>query len=150
MLLKGPLQIIEEFHQMFRRDRVQRLADMIVRGDALDLEKTAGIIAGAGLFHVPLETQERGALGEENGERRQREIGHGVLRVVAGARVRQRVGDGAHAGDEVIETGGLLHAPIQPVRGQKYQLQSCDNRHAPVTDLSHALAGRSHAQSHLP
>ena len=111
LLIKGPVQIIEEFHQVFRRDRIQRLADVIIAGDGLDLKQTAGIIAGAGLFHVPLETQERGTLGEEHRERRQREVGHGVLRVVARARVRQRAGHGAQTGDEVIETE-QLHAPL--------------------------------------
>ena len=96
---------------MFGRDRVQRLANVIVGGDALNLEQTAGIVAGAGLFHVPLETQERRTLGEENREGRQRDIGHGVLRVVTRARVRQRAGEGAQTGDKIIETG-RLHAPL--------------------------------------
>ena len=120
--IEGPVQIIEERHQMFRRDRVERLTEVIVRGDALDLEKRAGVVAGAGLFHVPLETQERRTLGEENRERRQRDVGHGDLGVVARARVRQRAGDGAHAGDKVIETGGLLHAPLDAGPGLKVQV----------------------------
>jgi hypothetical protein len=120
--IEGPVQIIEERHQMFRLDRVERLADVIVGGDALDLEKRAGIVAGAGLFHVPLETQERGTLGEEHREGRQRDVGHGELSVVTGARVRQRAGDGAHAGDEVIETQGLLHAPLDAGTGSKVQV----------------------------
>ena len=58
------MQIIEQRHQMLWRDRVERLADMIVRGDALDLEKRAGVVGAAGLFQVPLETQKRATLGE--------------------------------------------------------------------------------------
>ena len=120
--IKGPIQIIEQLHHMLRRDGVERLADVIVRGDALDLEKGAGVVATARLFHVALETQERGALGEEHGERRQRDVGHGELRVGAGARVRQRAGEGAHAGDEVIETEGLLHAHLDAGTGPKVQV----------------------------
>jgi hypothetical protein len=120
--IEGPVQIIEERHQMFRRDRVQRLTDVIVRGDALDLEKRAGVVAGAGLFHVPLETQKRRTLGEENREGGQRDVGHGELSIVTGARVRQRAGDGAYAGDEVIETGRLLHAPLDAGTRSKVQV----------------------------
>ena len=116
------MEIVEEFHQRFRRDRVERLTDVIVRGDGLDLEQTAGVVAGAGLFHVPLETQERGTLSEENGEGGQRDIGHGVLRVVTRARVRQRASDGAPAGDEIIETRRLLHAPLDAGTGSKVQV----------------------------
>ena len=118
MFIKSPVQIIEEFHQMFRRDRVERLADVIVRRDGLNLEEAAGVIAGAGQFHVLLETQEGGALGEEHLEGGQREVGHGILRVVARARIRQRACDGAQTGDEVIETE-QLHAPLDAGTGSK-------------------------------
>ena len=115
LLSKGFMQIIEPLHQRFRRNRVERLAKVIIRGAGLDLEKRAGINAGAGQFHVPLETQERGALGEEHRERRQRDVGHGVLGVGA-----VRGSGSAPAGDEVIETG-LLHALLDAGPGQKYQ-----------------------------
>ena len=121
VLIEGPMEIIEQLHQMLRRDRIQRLADVIVRGDALDLEQTAGVIAGAGQFHVLLETQEGGALGEEHREGGQRDVGHGELGVGAGARIRQRAGDGAQTGDEVIETE-LRHAPVDAGTGIKVQV----------------------------
>ena len=120
--IKGPVEIIEQFHQMLRRDRVERLADVIVGGDACDSEEGAGVIAAAGLFHVPLETQERGTLGEEDREGGQGDVGHGELSVVPRARVRQRAGHGAQAGDEVIETQGLLHALLDAGTGSKVQV----------------------------
>lgn len=65
-LLEGAAQIIKETEEVVRFDLVQRLADVVIRGDALDLEKGAGVVATAGLLHLLLETQERGALGEED------------------------------------------------------------------------------------
>jgi hypothetical protein len=50
---------------MSRFDRIERLADVVVAGDALDLKKGARIVGAAGLFHGPLEAQERRTLSEE-------------------------------------------------------------------------------------
>lgn len=65
-LIEGLVQIIKEAEEVVRLDRVERLADVVIGGDTLDLEEGTGVVASAGLLHLLLETQERGALGEED------------------------------------------------------------------------------------
>ena len=77
-LIEGAVQIIKETEEVAGFNRIERLADVIVGGDALDLEQGTGVVATARLLHVLLETQERRALGEEDREGRQRDVGHGV------------------------------------------------------------------------
>ena len=73
------------------------------------------------LFHVLLKTQERRALGEADGERRQGDVGHGIARVVAGAPIRECGGDGAPASDEMIESV-RVHAPSKAGTVPKVQV----------------------------
>ena len=102
-------------------NRIERLADVIVRGDALDLEQGAGVVAPARVFHVLLKTQERRALSEEHREGSRGDVGHGETRVVAGAPIRECGGDGAPASDELIESA-RVHAPSNAGTGPKVQV----------------------------
>lgn len=108
-LVEGAMRFLEETEEMLRLDRVQHLADVIVRRDALDLEERAGVVAAAGRLHVLLEAQERGALREENRESRQGDVGHGVAGVVAGAPVGEPGGDDVPAFEELVEAA-RIHA----------------------------------------
>ena len=66
--IKSLMQIVKKAEQMTRFDWVECLADVIIAGDLFHQEERTGIVATAGLFHVLLETEEGGALGEENRE----------------------------------------------------------------------------------
>ena len=74
---------------MFRLDRIEDLADVVVGGDFLDLKERLRIAAAPTAFHVPLRFQEGRALSEENRKGAQRDVGHAVAGVVAGSRIRQ-------------------------------------------------------------
>jgi hypothetical protein len=104
------VEIIKQTEEVAGFNRIERLADVIVGGNVLDLEQGTGVVATARLFHVLLETQERRALREKDGERRQGDLGHGIARVVACAPIRECGGDGAPASDQVVE-GAPIHAP---------------------------------------
>ena len=106
---------------MMGRDRVERLADVIVGGNAPDLEERAGVVAAASLFHGLLVTQERRALGEKDGESRQSDVAHVELSIGACAPVGQLGGDTAEAFDEEIE-GARVHAPRDAGTGSKVQV----------------------------
>ena len=95
--------MFEQAEEMMRRNRVERLANMIVGGNLCDLKQRPYVVAPASLCHRPLITQERRALGEEHREGGQRDVGHGIAGVVAGAPVRQRGGDRAQTFDKLIE-----------------------------------------------
>jgi hypothetical protein len=109
-LIKGFVEIIEQAQEVMRRDRIERLADVIVAGDASHLKERTGVVASAGLFHAELITEKRRALGEEHREGRQGDVGHGVLGVVADAPIRQLSGDAAQPFDEMIEGARVVHA----------------------------------------
>ena len=102
-LRKGLLEFVKKTEQLRGRDRVERLSKMVVGRDALNLKEGAGVMAAARLFHMALEAQERGALGEKDREGRQNKVGHLEETVGAGAPVRQSGGDRAKAFDESIE-----------------------------------------------
>jgi len=107
-LVKGAMDIIKEAEEVAGFNRVERLADVVVGGDAPELEQGAPVVASAGLLHVLLETQERGALGEEDRESRQGDVSHGVRDVIAGAPIGEFRSHGSPAFDEVIE-GARVH-----------------------------------------
>jgi len=121
LLIEGLVKIIEQTVEVMGFDRVEHLADVIVGGDALDLEKGTGVIAAAGPLPVPLEAQERGALGEEDRESRQGEVGHVEEEIVAGAPIGQLCGDRAQPFDEVTEAA-RIHAPSNAGTGSKVQV----------------------------
>jgi len=122
VFVEGAMQVVKEAKQVFGRDRIQAVADVIVGGNALDLEQGAGVVLSAVLFHELLEAQEGGALGEENREGTKRDVGQGVLSVIARARVRQLGGDRTQALDELIEAA-RVHGDkqcLKAVRGTSY------------------------------
>ena len=73
--------------ELFWRDRIERLADVIVRRDLLEVEQALGIALALGLLHGFLVRQEGGALGEEDGKGAQANVFHGIGDIVAGAAV---------------------------------------------------------------
>ena len=134
-LIEGAVQFIKETEQVAGFDRIKGLADVIVRGDALDLEERTGVVATARRFHVLLETQERRALGEEHRESGRGDVGHGEVGIAARASIRQPGGDNAPPSHQMIKGTGI-HGPRIDVPPQKYKLQSCDKllrtrEHAP-------------------
>jgi hypothetical protein len=120
-LIEAVVQLIKETEARPRLDRVERLTNVIVGGDAFDLEEGTGVVATVSPFQFPLETQERGALGEKDREGRQADVGHGVLGVVAGAPIRQRGDDRTPAADELSEAA-LIHGPSNAGTGPKVQV----------------------------
>ena len=120
-LIEGLVQIIKQTEQVAGGNRIKRLADVIVSGDAPDLEQGTGVVTPARLLHVLLETQERRALSEEDGKRRQGDIGHGIARVVARAPIRESGRDVAPASDEMIESA-RIHAPSNAGTDPKVQV----------------------------
>jgi hypothetical protein len=120
-LLESLVQIVKEAEEVAGLHRVERLADLVVARDAPDPEQRPSIVAPLGLLHVLLKAQKRGALGEEGGEGRQRDVGHFKLSVVAGARIGQAGRDGAPALDEIIEAA-RVHAPRNAGTAPKVQV----------------------------
>jgi hypothetical protein len=96
---KDLIQNVVNAEQMMRFNRIERLANMVVAGDALDPKQRAGVVSAAGLFHSLLKAQERRALGEEDLKSRQNNIGHAVAGIVPSAPVGQSGGDTAQAFD---------------------------------------------------
>jgi hypothetical protein len=92
-----------------RGDGVEHLPDMIVAGDALEAEEGAGVVAALDLLQVLLKAEERGALGEEDGEGREGDVGQGVEPVLAGAPVGQVREDRVPAFEERFEAA-RVHA----------------------------------------
>ena len=78
--------------ELFGRDRIEHLPNVIVTGDLLQMEQALGIALTLGLLHGFLVGQEGGTLGEEDREGAQAYVFHGILEVVA----RAPVGKAAH------------------------------------------------------
>ena len=112
-------QIIKEPEEVLRSHRIEGLADLIVTGNPSHLKERAGVVTAAGLFHAGLVTQEGGALGEEHRKGRQGEVGHGILGVVAGTRVRDLCGDAAQAFEDLVEAARVVHADRNGGTGSK-------------------------------
>jgi hypothetical protein len=120
-LRKGLVQVIKETKKVARLDRVERLADVIVGGDALHLEKRSGVVPARGFFHVLLKAQEGGTLGEEYREGGQGNVRHGEAAILTRAPIGQTGGDDTQASDDVIE-GARIHAPINGSTAPKVQV----------------------------
>ena len=122
VFIEGPVQVVKEIEEVVRPHRVERLADVVVGGDAPDLEEGAGVVLSPVLFHELLEAQEGGSLGEEDREGRERDVGQGEAGVFARAPVGQPGGDGAQASDEpvkVVRVHGVKQCP-KAVQGTSY------------------------------
>ena len=118
-LLEALMEVVEEAEQAGWLNRVERLADVIVGRNALDLEQGTGVVAPGSLFHVLLETEERGTLGEEDGQGRGGNIGQVMEAVVPRAPIRQSGGDSTPALDKMIETVARVHPHQQCRNGTK-------------------------------
>jgi len=71
--------------------RVQQRPDMIVAGDPVQAEQRLTIRSPLSLLQTALVRQERGALHEEQGKRRQADVRHRIAHITSLPRVRQRV-----------------------------------------------------------
>ena len=92
-------------------DRVQQRPDMIVAGDLVQAEQRLAIRPPLSLLQTALMRQERRALHEEQGKRRQADVSHRVARVTSLPEVRQRVAAPAQRPDETIQD---FHDPEKP------------------------------------
>jgi hypothetical protein len=81
--------LAKEREELLGRHRIEQGADVVVGRDPRDAEQRLGIRAAVPFHQVTLVGQKRGALGEEDRERRQAELGHAVAPVGAGAPVGQ-------------------------------------------------------------
>ena len=88
--------------------RVQQRPDMVVAGDLVQAEQRLAIRAPLSLLQTALVRQERRALQEEQGKRRQADVRHRVARIASLPEVRQRVAAPAQRRDETIQD---FHAP---------------------------------------
>ena len=120
-LLKALMEIVEEAEQIQRGNRIQRLPNVVVTRDVLDLEERTGIVASASSFHGLLETEERGALGEEDCKGRQRDIGHAIAQVIASTPIGQRARRSVEAPEDAIEAT-VIHAIRNAGTGSKVQV----------------------------
>ena len=73
--------------EVFRRDRIEGLADVIIRRDGLQMEQALGVALALGLLHGLLVGQEGWALCEEDREGAQTDVLHRIGGVIAGAAV---------------------------------------------------------------
>src|SRR3954470_4402644 len=76
---------------------------MIVAGDLVQAEQRLAIRAPLSRLQTTLVRQERRALQEEQGKRRQADISHRIARVASLPEVRQRVAAPAQCPDEAIQ-----------------------------------------------
>ena len=91
----GPLQfrhhLGEDRMEVVGADRVQQRPDMIVAGDPVQAEQRLAVRAPLSLLQTALVRQERRALHEEQGKRRQADVRHRIARIASLPEVRQRV-----------------------------------------------------------
>ena len=83
------LRALKAGREQSRIRLVEHVPDIIVGRDSLDAEQALAVRAALSLLQLPLKRQERGALHEKHGERRQPEISHGDIAVPALARIRK-------------------------------------------------------------
>jgi hypothetical protein len=72
-------------------DRVQQRPDMIVAGDPVQAEQRLAVRPPQSLLQTALVRQERRALHEEPGKRREADVRHRIARVASLPEVRQRL-----------------------------------------------------------
>jgi hypothetical protein len=109
----GPLQfghhLGEDRMEVVGADRVQQRPDMIVAGDPVETEQRLAVRPPLSLLQTTLMRQERRALQEEQGKRRQADVSHRIARVASLSEVRQRVAAPAQCPDKTIQD---FHPPI--------------------------------------
>ena len=84
---------------------------MIVARDPIETEQRLAVRPSLSLLQTALVRQERRALQEEQGKRRQANISHRVARVASLPEVRQRVAAPSQCPDETIQD---FHDPEKP------------------------------------
>src|SRR6187551_2946662 len=84
---------------------------MIVAGDPVETEQRLAVRPPLSRLQTTLMRQERRALQEEQGKRRQADISHRIAHVASLPEVRQRVAAPAQRPDETIQD---FHAPDKP------------------------------------
>ncbi|MGH6855976.1 MAG: hypothetical protein ACREDN_11230 [Aestuariivirga sp.] len=101
-------------HTMEDRGRhlVEHGADMIVAEDFPHLEQRPAVRCALPFEQPALIGEKRGALHEEDRERRHANVGHGVMTVAAVALVRRRSKDATQHCDRRFE---LLHAMVESI-----------------------------------
>jgi hypothetical protein len=92
-------------------DRVQQRPDMIVAGDPIQAEQRLAVRPALSVLQTALVRQERRALQEEQGKRRQTDISHRVAHITSLPEVRQRVAAPAQRPDQTIQD---FHDPEKP------------------------------------
>lgn len=106
---QGLEHVVIKWEEFFGRDRIERLADVIFGGDLLEGKEALGVALSLGLLHRFLRGEEGRRWREENGERAQADVLHGVWEVVAGAPIGPGAGDlapGTDLGLPRVETPG--------------------------------------------
>ena len=124
--VKRLVEIVKETEQMTWRNRIERLADVIVAGDAFDLEERAGVAATRFCSMACWKLRNEGHWEKKtaNADSAMSAMANWVLSPVrrsgrAAATERRRSTRGSKP--------GAFMRPEMPGRGQKYKLQSCDN-----------------------
>jgi hypothetical protein len=85
--------------ELFGRDRVEEIADVVIRGDLGHLEQGRGVTAAFGQRHVSLKLQKRSALCEKDRKPAERRVYHCIVVVVVGAYIHQIFEHRAHLTD---------------------------------------------------
>ena len=93
----------DDWVEVVGADRVQQRPDMIVAGDPVETEQRLAIRAPLSLLQTTLVRQERRALHEEQGKRRQADVRHRIAHITSLPEVRQRVAAPAQRPDETIQ-----------------------------------------------
>ena len=91
--------------------QVQQRPDMVVAGDLVQTKQRLAIRSSLSLLQTTLVRQERRALHEEQGKRRQADVRHRIAHITSLPQVRQRVAAPAQRPDETIQD---FHDPEKP------------------------------------
>lgn len=112
---------------MTRFYRIEHLADLLVNGNALNLEEGPRVVTACG----PVPWCDGNSGNEANRVKKtRRTTGQCRLseeQIVASAPIRQAGGHNARPSDELIESAHICGAKKCPSRPSTYKLQSCDN-----------------------
>jgi hypothetical protein len=101
----------EDRMEVIGTNRVQQCPDMIVAGDPVETKQRLAVRPPLSRLQTTLVRQERRALQEEQGKRRQADVRHRVAHITSLPRVRQRLTAPAQCPDETIQD---FHDPEKP------------------------------------